>query len=61
MTSQACLKPLLKSVIDSIFDPSKPDLLDIIYKSTGFRDLIKSGFGYVILFNAVCNITRVSH
>ena len=45
MASQATLKPLLKQVVSNIFDPTKPELLDIEYKSTGFRDLLKSGFG----------------
>ena len=40
------LQPLVKQVITEIFDPSKPELHDIYYKPTGFRDMIKSGFGY---------------
>ena len=45
MTSPSSLKPLLKQVMEAIFSPDKPDLSDIVYKSTGLRDFIKSGFG----------------
>lgn len=47
ITSQATLRPLLKQVVENIFDSAKPELVDIEYKSTGFRDLLKSGFGQV--------------
>jgi hypothetical protein len=43
-------QPLLKQVIVDILDPSKPELVDITNKSSGFGDLLKSGFG---LFRAV--------
>lgn len=36
--------PLVKQVMKSVFDPSKPDLVDIEYKSSGFRDLLKTKF-----------------
>ena len=39
------LRPLFKQVMSDIFDPNKPELADIEYKSTGFRDMLKSGFG----------------
>ena len=46
LTSQASMKPLLKQVMQEIVNPSKPELVDIEYKSTGLRDLLKTGFGY---------------
>ncbi|KAK2189953.1 hypothetical protein NP493_92g01011 [Ridgeia piscesae] len=46
LTSQASMKPLLKQVIHDIVNPSKPELVDIEYKSTGLRDLLKTGFGF---------------
>ncbi|ELU00077.1 hypothetical protein CAPTEDRAFT_126088 [Capitella teleta] len=45
MTSQASLKPLLKQVITDVLDPSKPELIDIENRSSGLKDLLKSGFG----------------
>ena len=39
------LKPLLNQLITRIFDPNKPELQDIELKSSGFGDLLKSGFG----------------
>lgn len=50
LTSQACLKPLLKQVINDILDPSKTDLADIENRSSGFKDLLKSGFGLVYMY-----------
>ena len=47
ITSPGTLKPLLKQLMAAILDPSKPELPDIEYISTGFRDLLKSGFGWV--------------
>ena len=40
----ATLKPMLKQVMEEVFKSQK-DLIDVEYKSTGFRDLLKSGFG----------------
>jgi len=45
LSSQARLKPLLRQIVEDIVDPARPDLVDISHKSTGFGDLIKSGFG----------------
>ncbi|XP_077986469.1 sec1 family domain-containing protein 2-like [Glandiceps talaboti] len=42
---QGGYKSLLKQIIDDIFNPAKPDLVDIEYKSSGLKDLLKSGFG----------------
>ena len=43
--SPGTLKPLLKQLMEAILDPTKPELPDVEYISTGFRDLLKSGFG----------------
>ena len=43
-TSQACLTPLLGQLVDEILQPAAHEVPDIEYKSTGFRDLLKSGF-----------------
>ncbi|XP_013412242.1 sec1 family domain-containing protein 2 [Lingula anatina] len=45
LTSQASHVPVLKQVLQEIFNPAKPDLLDIEHKSSGLKDLLKSGFG----------------
>ncbi|CAG2202188.1 unnamed protein product [Mytilus edulis] len=39
------LMPILKQLINVMFDPSKPELPDVELKSSGFGDLLKSGFG----------------
>ncbi|CAH1787281.1 unnamed protein product [Owenia fusiformis] len=46
MTAPASYKPLIKQLLGQIFDPAKPDLLDVHHKSSAFKDLLKSGFGY---------------
>ncbi|XP_060064250.1 sec1 family domain-containing protein 2-like [Ylistrum balloti] len=38
-------KPLLKQLMDLTFDSTKGDVQDIEYISSGFTDLLKSGFG----------------
>eukprot|EP00057_Strongylocentrotus_purpuratus_P015857 XP_011670331.1 PREDICTED: sec1 family domain-containing protein 2 [Strongylocentrotus purpuratus] len=43
-THPSSYSPLVKQVMKSVFDPSKPDLVDIEYKSSGFRDLLKTKF-----------------
>nr|XP_054770138.1 sec1 family domain-containing protein 2-like [Lytechinus pictus] len=43
-THPSSYSPLVKQIMKSVFDSSKPDLVDIEYKSSGFRDLLKSGF-----------------
>jgi len=43
-TSVATIRPLLKQVAQEIFS-GQNEIVDIHYKSTGFRDLLKSGFG----------------
>ena len=49
-TSQACLTPLLGQLVDEILQPAAHEVPDIEYKSTGFRDLLKSGFRSVATF-----------
>ena len=49
LSSQARLKPLLRQIVEDIVDNSRPDLVDISHKSAGFGDLLKSGFGLVLM------------
>ncbi|XP_064616933.1 sec1 family domain-containing protein 2-like [Liolophura sinensis] len=44
--SPTVFTPLLKLITEDIFNPQKPDLVDIEYKSSGFKDLLKTGFGF---------------
>ncbi|XP_047423129.1 sec1 family domain-containing protein 2 [Sciurus carolinensis] len=41
---QATYKPLLKQVVEEIFNPEKPDPVDIEHMSSGLTDLLKTGF-----------------
>ncbi|ERE90905.1 sec1 family domain-containing protein 2 [Cricetulus griseus] len=43
-THQASYKPLLKQVVEEIFNPEKPDPTDIEHTSSGLTDLLKTGF-----------------
>uniref|UniRef100_A0A250Y498 Sec1 family domain-containing protein 2 n=2 Tax=Castor canadensis TaxID=51338 RepID=A0A250Y498_CASCN len=43
-THQASYKPLLKQVVEEIFNPEKPDPVDIEHMSSGLTDLLKTGF-----------------
>ncbi|XP_048220280.1 sec1 family domain-containing protein 2 [Perognathus longimembris pacificus] len=43
-THQATYKPLLKQVVEEIFNPEKPDPIDIEHVSSGITDLLKTGF-----------------
>lgn len=43
-THQASYKPLLKQVVEEIFNPEKPDPIDIEHVSSGLTDLLKTGF-----------------
>ncbi len=40
----ASYNSIWKQIVDVIFDPAKPELVDIENKSAGLRDLIKTGF-----------------
>lgn len=43
-THQASYKPLLKQVVEEIFNPERPDPVDIEHMSSGLSDLLKTGF-----------------
>lgn len=43
-THQASYKPLLKQVVEEIFNPEKSDPIDIEHMSSGLTDLLKTGF-----------------
>ncbi|XP_052054676.1 sec1 family domain-containing protein 2 isoform X1 [Apodemus sylvaticus] len=43
-THQASYKPLLKQVVEEIFNPERPDPIDIEPVSSGLTDLLKTGF-----------------
>ncbi|XP_049742858.1 sec1 family domain-containing protein 2 [Elephas maximus indicus] len=43
-THQASYKPLLKQVVEEIFNPERPDPIDIEHMSSGLTDLLKTGF-----------------
>uniref|UniRef100_A0A8C2YMH7 Sec1 family domain containing 2 n=1 Tax=Chinchilla lanigera TaxID=34839 RepID=A0A8C2YMH7_CHILA len=43
-THQAFYKPLLKQVVEEIFNPEKQDPVDIEHMSSGLTDLLKTGF-----------------
>ncbi|EPQ14507.1 Sec1 family domain-containing protein 2 [Myotis brandtii] len=44
LSFQASYKPLLKQVVEEIFDPERPDPVDIEHMSSGLTDLLKTGF-----------------
>ncbi|XP_064650152.1 sec1 family domain-containing protein 2-like [Lineus longissimus] len=46
VTSPACYRPLLQQIVEEIFNSSKPELVDVEYKSGKLKDLLKTGFGY---------------
>ncbi|XP_052789980.1 sec1 family domain-containing protein 2-like [Mya arenaria] len=48
--SPVSLNPLIRQLVSAILDPGKPDLPDVENKSSGLKDMLKSGFG---LFRAV--------
>ncbi|XP_069312966.1 sec1 family domain-containing protein 2 isoform X1 [Eulemur rufifrons] len=43
-THQASYKPLLKQIVEEIFNPERPDPVDIEHMSSGLTDLLKTGF-----------------
>uniref|UniRef100_K7FBX1 Sec1 family domain containing 2 n=1 Tax=Pelodiscus sinensis TaxID=13735 RepID=K7FBX1_PELSI len=43
-TCQATYKPLLKQVVEEIFNSDRPDPVDIEHISAGLTDLLKTGF-----------------
>ncbi|XP_033643614.1 sec1 family domain-containing protein 2-like [Asterias rubens] len=48
MVAPASYNPFFKQLLDNIFSSTKPDLPDVEYKSTGLRDLIKTGFRFFV-------------
>lgn len=44
LSFQACYKPLLKQVVEEIFNPERSDPVDIEHMSSGLTDLLKTGF-----------------
>ncbi|KAJ7326698.1 hypothetical protein JRQ81_016457, partial [Phrynocephalus forsythii] len=43
-TEQASYKPLLKQVVEEMYNPDRPDPVDIEHMSSGLTDLLKTGF-----------------
>ncbi|XP_057313042.1 sec1 family domain-containing protein 2-like [Hydractinia symbiolongicarpus] len=39
-------KPIVAQILELIFDPRKPELQDIEFRSHGFKDFLKTGFGF---------------
>lgn len=56
--SPASLSPLCRQVIEAIFDTEKKDLMDVEHKSSGLKDILKSGFG---LFRTVAKPRPSDH
>lgn len=50
-THQASYKPLLKQVVEEIFNPERPDSIDIEHMSSGLTDLLKTGFSMFMKVN----------
>ncbi|KAF7248365.1 Sec1 family domain-containing protein 2 [Varanus komodoensis] len=44
LTLAASYKPLLKQVVEEIYNPDRPDPVDIEHMSSGLTDLLKTGF-----------------
>ena len=47
---QIVYTPLVKQILEKILDPSRPDIPDVEFRSQGFKDFLKTGFGYVLLY-----------
>ncbi|XP_010141388.1 PREDICTED: sec1 family domain-containing protein 2, partial [Buceros rhinoceros silvestris] len=50
-THQASYKPLLKQVVEDIYNPDRPDPVDIEHMSSGLTDLLKTGFSMFMKVN----------
>ena len=44
---QITYKSMLSQLMQLIYDPDRPELVDIEFRSHGLKDFIKTGFGYV--------------
>ena len=38
-------KSMLSQLVQQIYDPERPELIDIEFRSHGLKDFIKTGFG----------------
>ncbi|KAM5272014.1 sec1 family domain-containing protein 2 isoform 2-T2 [Ctenodactylus gundi] len=56
-THQASYKPLLKQIMEEIFNPEKPDPVDIEHMPSGITDLLKTGFS--MFMKAIVLSTRL--
>ncbi|XP_030047237.1 sec1 family domain-containing protein 2 isoform X2 [Microcaecilia unicolor] len=52
-TRQASYKPLLKQVVEEIFNPDRSDCIDIEHMSAGITDLLKTGFSMFMKGNSI--------
>lgn len=48
---QASYKPLLKQIVEDIYNPDRPDPVDIEHMSSGLTDLLKTGFSMFMKVN----------
>lgn len=58
LSPQASYKPLLKQVVEEIFNPEKPDPIDIEHVSSGLTDLLKTGFSMFMKVRARERVVR---
>ncbi|NXC00645.1 SCFD2 protein, partial [Orthonyx spaldingii] len=49
--ASASYKPLLKQVVEEIYNPDRPDPVDIEHVSSGLTDLLKTGFSMFMKVN----------
>ncbi|KAG8134903.1 hypothetical protein E2320_007979, partial [Naja naja] len=42
--NSASYKPLMKQVVEEIYNPDRPDPVDIEHMSSGLTDILKTGF-----------------
>ena len=43
--SLASQNSLCKQLMEAILDPAKPEMVDLEFKSSGLKDMLKAGFG----------------
>ena len=60
LSFQASYKPLLKQVVEEIFNPEKSDPIDIEHMSSGLTDLLKTGFSMFMKVSAHERVTLCS-
>ncbi|ETE57967.1 Sec1 family domain-containing protein 2, partial [Ophiophagus hannah] len=49
--NSASYKPLMKQVVEEIYNPDRPDPVDIEHMSSGLTDLLKTGFSMFMKLN----------